>query len=483
MLKNRTVLRSELRKYNVEALNYNNFTIRLSDPGLDSQNRSSCPRYSSTINDIYLSYMTFIYTNSITVTFLNCLSPVVNNPLYIHNPFCGNTSAFPSSSRVYSYVTVGTILVEELEEECTFDTMVVATASSSGKDSYNYSYTEVHDMMAYGIEVSWYRVMCDECYESDGDCVLGDGDDEIRCRHSSMQQSEIIQELSQHQVTNFMPINYTYGEIKKMTNNFKTKLGGENVFKGKLQSGPYVSIKMLTNCDDDHKEFISCVSKISSIRHPNVAKLVGFCIENTKRALVHEFSHRGSLEKHVFSHVNDIFKISIGIARGIEFLHGVRIFRLGIRPQNVLLDEEFNPKIMLYYGIAKMGIIAPEMFYKNVGEVSCKVDVYRFGMLVLEMLARVKYGNYILREIYFPFWIYSQLSEGKELEIMDATNEEKMMVKKMVFVALWCIQIRPRDRPFMSEVIGMLEGGFELLDLPPKPFMRKMDDEIMDKFF
>lgn len=329
-----------------------------------------------------------------------------------------------------------------------------------------------------------------------------------------MNESETIEELLRHQV-HLMPINYTYGEIKKMTGNFKAKLGGGphgTVFRGNLRSGPSVAVKMLISSSASDKEFITYVSTISRISDPNVVKLMGFCIKGTKRALVYEFVQCGSLDKHIFLQegmrpslsYGEMFKISLGIARGIECLHGIQIFHLGIKPQNIQLDEDFNPKISdsglaklysshdhrieaLKAAKGKMGFIPPELFYKNFGEISGKADVYSFGMLVLEMAARLQSMNPYANkpgQVYFPSWIYDQLSEGKDLEIGDAEEEEKKMVKKMIVVALWCIQIRPGDRPLMNEVVAMLEGEIELLHMPPMPFQRAMDDDgFMEKSF
>ncbi|KAF7148292.1 hypothetical protein RHSIM_Rhsim03G0205200 [Rhododendron simsii] len=60
--------------------------------------------------------------------------------------------------------------------------------------------------------------------------------------------------------------------------------------------------------------------------------------------------------------------------------------------------------------------------------------------------------------------------EGKNIQIGETTEEENEMVKKMMFVALWCIQMSPSDRPSMNKVVEMLEGNIELLHMPTKPF-------------
>ncbi|XP_034710557.1 rust resistance kinase Lr10-like [Vitis riparia] len=121
-----------------------------------------------------------------------------------------------------------------------------------------------------------------------------------------------------------------------------------------------------------------------------------------------------------------------------------------------------------------MGYMAPELVYKNIGGVSYKADVYSFGMLLMEMAGRRKNLNVFAEhssQMYFPSWVYDQFSEGKDIEMGDATEEEQKLAKKMIIVALWCIQLKPSDRPSMSKVVEMLEGNVELLQMPPKPFL------------
>ncbi|KAL2504890.1 PR5-like receptor kinase [Abeliophyllum distichum] len=313
---------------------------------------------------------------------------------------------------------------------------------------------------------------------------------------------------------NLMPIKYTYFEVKKMTNNFKDKLGEGGygtVFKGKLRSGPFVAIKIMANSVANDREFISEVVTIGRINHVNVVQLVGFCIEGSKRALIYEYMPNGSLDKYVFPQdraiclsYKQMFEISLQVARGIDYLHWgcqVKILHFDIKPHNILLDENFNPRIS-DFGLAKlystddsavtltaargtMGYMAPELFYQNIGRVSHKADIYSFGMLLMEMAGRRKALNPFadsLSQINFPSWIYDQFNEGKDLEIRDATQEEKNMTKKMIVAALWCIQMKPGNRPSMNKVLEMLEGNVELLSMPPKPFLAppetNKEDEI-----
>ncbi|KAL8113049.1 hypothetical protein AgCh_020394 [Apium graveolens] len=66
---------------------------------------------------------------------------------------------------------------------------------------------------------------------------------------------------------------------------------------------------------------------------------------------------------------------------------------------------------------------------------------------------------------------------GKELEMEDATEEERKIVKKTIIVALWCIQMMPSDRPSTNKIIEMLEGEIEYLIIPPKPFVYALQED------
>ena len=330
-------------------------------------------------------------------------------------------------------------------------------------------------------------------------------------RHSSMFDG--VEEFLQSN-NDLMPIRYSYWEIIIMTKMFKEKLGEGgfgSVYKGKLSNGRLVAVKVLGKSNGNGQDFINEVATIGRIHHVNVVHLIGFCASKSKRALVYDFMPNGSLDKCIFSKEGDITKekslsckeileISLGISRGICYLHrgcNMQILHFDIKPNNILLDENFVPKVS-DFGLARscalensivsmtavrgtLGYIAPELFYKNIGRVSHKADVYSFGMLLFEMASRKKNvrGNAEkTSQIHFPTWIYDHLNEGNDVTaIEDATEDEIETVKKMIIVALWCIQLKPCDRPSMSKVIEMLEGDFESLEMPPKPSLYPQEEE------
>ncbi|KAL6143176.1 hypothetical protein ACLB2K_053871 [Fragaria x ananassa] len=324
-----------------------------------------------------------------------------------------------------------------------------------------------------------------------------------RRRHLSMYEK--IEDFLQSNI-NLMPVRYSYSDIKKMANGFKDRLGGGGfgiVYKAKLRSGRLVAIKMLSESKTNGEDFINEVATIGTIHHVNVVRLIGFCADRSKRALVYDFMSNGSMEKHIFSQqgaislsCEKIFEIAVGVAHGIQYLHqgcDMRILHFDLKPHNILLDDNFTAKIS-DFGLARLypldnsivsltaargtiGYMAPELFYKNIGGVSYKADVYSFGMLMLEMEGRRKNLNAAIdhssefSQMYFPTWVSDQLNQGKEIEVGDFTEDEMKIIKKMIIVALWCIQMKPIERPSMSKVVEMLEGDIENLQIPPKPFL------------
>ena len=168
-----------------------------------------------------------------------------------------------------------------------------------------------------------------------------------------------------------------------------------------------------------------------------------------------------------------------------------RILHPDIKPHNILLDADLCPKIA-DFGLAKLysrnesivsmleargtiGYIAREVFNRSFGGVSHKSDVYSYGMLILEMIGGRKnvdagVGSGHTSEIYFPYLIYNRLKKDEYLIDGITTTEENDYARKMTIVGLWCIQPDPKQRPSINEVIEMLEGSMEVLEVPPKPF-------------
>ncbi|RHN82396.1 putative glycerophosphodiester phosphodiesterase, protein kinase RLK-Pelle-LRK10L-2 family [Medicago truncatula] len=163
---------------------------------------------------------------------------------------------------------------------------------------------------------------------------------------------------------------YNYSDVKKITNSFKSKLGQGgygSVYKGKLHDENTVAVKVLNESKGDSEDFINEVASISRTSHVNVVRLLGFCLDGSKKALIYEFMPNGSLEKLIYEEKNPLtddhqldcktlYDIAVGVARGLEYLHrgcNTRILHFDIKPHNILLDEDFCPKIS-DFGLAKV---------------------------------------------------------------------------------------------------------------------------------
>ena len=328
--------------------------------------------------------------------------------------------------------------------------------------------------------------------------------------YKSKKENEIKIESFLEDYKALKPSRYGYVDIKKITNKFKEKLGEGGygtVYKGKLSNDILVAVKVLNNSKGNGEEFINEVGTIGRIHHVNVVRLVGFCADGSIRALIYEFLPNESLEKFIFSVAGEnhslgwekLQHIAIGIAKGIEYLHqgcDKRILHFDIKPHNILLDHNFNPKIS-DFGLAKLcskeesvvsmtvargtiGYIAPEVLSRNFGNASHKSDVYSFGMLLLEMVGGRKNIDVTVEntgQVYFPEWVYCHLNQGKELNIRAEKEGDTKIAKKLTIVGLWCIQWYPIDRPSMKVAVQMLEGEGDNLTMPPNPFASWVQQE------
>ncbi|KAJ6719493.1 hypothetical protein OIU79_007204 [Salix purpurea] len=166
-------------------------------------------------------------------------------------------------------------------------------------------------------------------------------------------------------------------------------------------TGLTVAVKTLNHDGlQGHKEWLAEVNFLGDLVHPNLVKLIGYCIEDDQRLLVYEFMPRGSLENHLFRRSLPLpwsirMKIALGAAEGLAFLHEEAerpvIYR-DFKTSNILLDADYNAKLS-DFGLAKdgpegdkthvstrvmgtYGYAAPE--YVMTGHLTSRSDVYSF---------------------------------------------------------------------------------------------------------
>ncbi|KAA8535654.1 hypothetical protein F0562_030657 [Nyssa sinensis] len=301
------------------------------------------------------------------------------------------------------------------------------------------------------------------------------------------------------------PVRFSSQQLRVSTNNFSHLLGTGGfgaVYKGTFSSGLVVAVKVLSGSSDKRIEdqFLAEVSTIGRTHHINLVQLYGFCFDKDLRALVYEYMENGSLDRLLFSKDENIewenlHGIAIGTAKGIAYLHEdcqQRIIHYDIKPDNILLDVDFCPKVA-DFGLAKLcnrekthvtmtggrgtpGYAAPELWMPF--PITHKCDVYSFGMLLFEILGRRRNLDVNLPDSqeWFPTWLWKKYEKGELSDVMVVCcieDEDKEKAESMAMTALWCVQYSPEMRPRMSAVVKMLEGGVEI-PAPKNPFRHLM---------
>ncbi|KAL3698405.1 hypothetical protein R1sor_012481 [Riccia sorocarpa] len=317
--------------------------------------------------------------------------------------------------------------------------------------------------------------------------------------------------LRQRQRTKVKNPDYSEGELYIWSTEYKNKnltfqnlldatVGSENpeivsktsnstVYKATLKSDIVLAVKVLSGNTDAKAEglFRREIQTIGKLRHRNLVQMIGFCTWKNLKFLILKFINNGSLY-HVLHEANGLpdwdsrYRVALGTALGLEYLHYdcvPPIIHRDVKSANILLDDDFEPHIT-DFGTAKFqdvskssptsvlvgthSYIAPE--YGLNLQVNKKIDVYAFGVVLLELLT----GKYVL-EKEFPEgtnlvgWVETNTKSEQDLlnKVMDSRllniNENNIVqeIKLVMEIAMFCVKTVPAERPTMREVVTMLK--------------------------
>ncbi|GMH04670.1 hypothetical protein Nepgr_006510 [Nepenthes gracilis] len=308
---------------------------------------------------------------------------------------------------------------------------------------------------------------------------------------------------------------FTLAELRRATRNFRPdSMLGEGgfgrVFKGWIdeetlapsRAGVGMAVAVKKSSPDSAqgiKEWKAEVNFLGKFSHPNLVRLIGYCIEDRELLLVYEYMQKGSLEVHLFSrHVEPPpwgirLKIAMDAAEGLRFLHASEntvIYR-DFKASNVLLDVDYTAKLS-DFGLARLGpstgrshvtteavgtygYAAPE--YIATGHLYVKSDVYTFGVVLLEILTGLRAydvkrptGQHNLVDSYKPLLP----NKSRLKKIVDPRMEEypEEAALKLAQLILRCLENDPRKRPSMSEVVTILERISTIM-MPDKKTARR----------
>ncbi|CAJ2671270.1 unnamed protein product [Trifolium pratense] len=260
------------------------------------------------------------------------------------------------------------------------------------------------------------------------------------------------------------------------------------VYHGVLTDGTKVAVKnLLNNKGQAEKEFKVEVEAIGRVRHKNLVRLLGYCVEGAYRMLVYEYVDNGNLEQWLHGDVGPVcpltweirMNVILGTARGLAYLHeGLepKVVHRDVKSSNILLDRQWNSKVS-DFGLAKLlnsensyvttrvmgtfGYVAPE--YACTGMLTEKSDVYSFGILIMEIItgrSPVDYGR-PQGEVNLIEWLKTMVGNRKAEEVVDPKLPEmpsSKALKRALLIALRCVDPDATKRPKMGHVIHMLEA-------------------------
>ncbi|KAG6528689.1 receptor protein kinase TMK1-like [Zingiber officinale] len=284
--------------------------------------------------------------------------------------------------------------------------------------------------------------------------------------------------------------------LRSATKNFASEnvlgRGGFGVvYKGELHDGTMIAVKrmecvVLSNKGLD--EFHSEIAVLSKVRHRNLVYILGYSAEDNERLLVYEYMHQGALSRHLFQWKElgleplswkKRLNIALDIAHGLEYLHNLAhqsFIHRDLKSSNILLGDDFRAKIS-DFGLVKLapdgkqsvatrlagtfGYLAPE--YAVTGKVTTKVDVFSFGVVLMELLT----GMMALDEErpeeshYLASWFCRmKTSKDKLRSIIDAslsvTDETFESFVVIADLAGHCAAREPYQRPEMGHAVNVL---------------------------
>ncbi|KAL5972602.1 hypothetical protein ACLOJK_039407 [Asimina triloba] len=246
-------------------------------------------------------------------------------------------------------------------------------------------------------------------------------------------------------------------DVMVATDNFSdsNKLGEGGfgpVYLGKLKNGQQIAVKRLSrNSGQGTEEFKNEMTLIHQLQHRNLVRIFGCCIQGEEKMLIYEYMENKSLDSFIFDKTRRAlldwpkrFKIIIGIARGVLYLHHdsrLRIIHRDLKASNILLDEEMIPKIS-DFGMAR--IFGGNQTQANTNRVQ-------------------------LAWIVVLFQAWDLWNEGRSLELVDSAISDTCSTGELlrcVHVGLLCVQENSITRPTMLSVVSML--GNETAMPPPK---------------
>ncbi|KAA8547077.1 hypothetical protein F0562_003506 [Nyssa sinensis] len=308
---------------------------------------------------------------------------------------------------------------------------------------------------------------------------------------------------------------FSYQELLLATSSFMPekmvgKGGSSQVYRGCLPDGTELAVKILKPSEDMIKQFVSEVEIITTLNHKSVISLFGFCFEENKLLLVYDFLSRGSLEENLHGYRKNViafgwedrYKVALGVAEALDYLHNGAaepIIHRDVKSSNILLSDDFKPQLS-DFGLAvkgssncypmtctdvagTFGYLAPEYFMH--GKMNDKIDVYAFGVVLLELLSgrRPIDNEHPKGQESLVMWAYPILKGGKVSQLLDpslGSDYDKDQIERVVLAATLCVRRAPQSRPQISLIVKLLRGDTEVIEWAREQFGDPEELDLVD---
>ncbi|KAJ6320307.1 hypothetical protein OIU78_015656 [Salix suchowensis] len=215
------------------------------------------------------------------------------------------------------------------------------------------------------------------------------------------------------------------------------------VYRGVLGDGTKVAVKnLLNNRGQAEREFKVEVEVIGRVRHKNLVRLLGYCVEGAYRMLVYEYVDNGNLDQWLHGDVGEVSPLTwdirrniiLGTAKGLAYLHDglePKVVHRDVKSSNILLDRQWNSKVS-DFGLAKLlhserSYVTTRVMgtfwvkYACTGMLNEKSDVYSFGILIMEIISGRSPVDYSRPqgEVNLVEWLKTMVGNRKSEEVVD----------------------------------------------------------------